>query len=148
MNDFLSWLTLSGLGILFGFFPGYATARGVVYESILVGKRKPVRWMYLVFFIDRENPEIGLGSYGPRRGLKVTWYISIGYVAIFLIVAHYFSWVGVNREVDILTIIIEETSLPMFLLLTWLLPAYFMKNYLKKLKPGKEVDRYSYFDYE
>ena len=132
--------------MLFGLFPGYTSTAGTLYEAILVQKKKPVKWICEIFFIDTENPEVALWARGPRRTHKTSWYISIAYVVMILVGAHYFSWVGVTREVDALNIIVEETSFPVFLLLTWLLPVYFMKRYLKKLKPEKELDRYTYYD--
>lgn len=148
MDYLQSWLTLSGWGMLFGLFPGYANTAGILYEAILVQKKMPPKWMYEVFFIDAKHPEVALWARGPRRTRKMSWYISIAYVVIILIGAHYFSWVDVTREVDMINIIIEETSFPIFLLLMWLLPVYFMKRYLKKLKPGDGMDRYTYYDYD
>ena len=148
MDNFISWLILSGWGILFGLFPGYISAAGMLYEAMLVQKKKPAKLLSEAFFIDSEHPEVALWARGPRRTRKMTWYISFAYVAIFLIGAHYLSWIDVNREVNVLSIIIEETSLPFFLLLTWLLPVYFMKRYLKKLKPRGEIDRFTYYDHD
>ncbi|HSW57843.1 MAG TPA: hypothetical protein VLH15_05540 [Dehalococcoidales bacterium] len=146
MEYLIMWLTSSWLGILFGLFPGFASAASILYEAILVDKKKPARWLYNVFLIDSEHPEVALLARGPRRTRKMTWYISIGYVMLLLGFYHYIGRIYYSVG-DIASIIVGETSFPVFLLLTWLLPVYFLKRYLKKLKPGGEVDRFTLYDH-
>ena len=49
------------------------------------------------------------------------------------------------RQWHIIKIIVVETSFPLFLVLTWLLPAHFLRRYLQKLKPreveGEKISR-------
>jgi hypothetical protein len=147
MNYLHVWLTLSGSGIVFALFPAYISTASILYEAILVQKKKPSRWICEIFFINHEYPEGTIWARGPRSTRKIAWNISVVYVVLFLCFYQYFGIIN-NFQIDILTILIGETSFPVFLLLTWLLPVYFMKRYLKKVKSGDEVDRNTYYDYD
>ena len=111
MEYFSIWLTLSGLGILFGLFPGYGSTAGILYEAVLLQRKKPPRWMYDIFFIDVENPEVTLWARGPRGTRKTSWYVSIAYVILILGFYHYIGRVDYLQG-DIIMIIIGETSFP------------------------------------
>jgi len=113
------WLTLSGLGILFGAFPGYISMAGMLYEAMLVQKKKPAKLLSEAFSIDYEHPEVAIWARGPRRTRKMTWYVSIAYVVLLLGFYHYLGRIDYAMG-NIIRIIIGEISFPLFLLLTWL----------------------------
>jgi hypothetical protein len=71
MDYLLSWLTLSGLGMLFGLFPGYANTAGILYEAILAQRKKPAKWLYEVFLL---TLRIQKSPFGPEvHAALVKW---------------------------------------------------------------------------
>jgi hypothetical protein len=147
IESFLTWLTLGALGILFGLIPGYSNSGDILREEILVKKKKVAKWLYFIFNIDTKNTEFTLSEIGPRKSRRLSHYISIGYVILILAFYHYIGKPDIISG-NLARIFIGETSFPVFLLLSWLLPVIFIKRYLNKIKPPilAEIDHYTFDD--
>jgi hypothetical protein len=139
MEYFSGWLSLSGLGILFGLFPGWYTTACLVGHAIVIQRKRVAPWMYYIVGGDHWTKKADLDEPEAKKAIKSGWIVSSIYVFAILGLMHYFAR-GDFAGGNIVDIIQFEISFCLFLLLTWLLPAYLTKRYLQKLESGVSSD--------
>ncbi len=107
--------------------------RGMFYHML------GVWWMLNILW---PNSYTG-GAFGgilPKSvDLNLLRFTPIIWVLLLLIVYHYMS-IQDYVSGNILKIFVVEMSFPLFLILTWLLPSFFLKRYLSKLKPKETTE--------
>ena len=138
MEYFTGWLTLSGIGILFGLFPGWYSSACLIGHAIVIEHKKVSPWLYYIVGGDHWTKKADLSKSEARAAPKYTWTVSLVYVLLILALMHYFARADYVSG-NIIAIIMFDTSFSLFLLLTWLVPAYLTKRYVRKLKTTEEV---------
>jgi hypothetical protein len=135
--DITEWLEMSGAGILFGMFPMWWWCSAMIINAApFKGKIVP-KWL-IDFAL--YNPYIGFFAssqlWGKRYYQKILRSVAIVWVAVFILGMQYLALVDYAKG-DLVVIVEENTSYPVFLLLTCIIPAYFLNKYLKHAKQKK-----------
>jgi hypothetical protein len=123
-----AWFVMSGVGIITGFFPALFWCSALVINSaVREGKNVP-DWL--------RQCAVGYSGLLPKASwIPINKIISILLILVFLIGYHYVALVDYATG-SLARILVIETSFPVFLLVTWLMPAKFLKRFLDKLDNG------------
>jgi hypothetical protein len=147
MDYFNAFLFNGGIGMLFGFFPGWAQSRGLISEAVFKQFKIVPGWLCRLFLVDPEQRKYLSVEDTPRINTRLNWYYSLIYMFLVLILI---DVVGNLNHVSKgwLNEIIGAMSFHIFLFSTWLLPVYILKRFLRKLKPQPEPepDRHTFYD--
>ncbi len=133
----IAWLELSGIGILFGLFPAWFSCGGMIYRAVVLQHKNVPSWLCDIASSDLRTDRRYRGLLPKRYISLVPWIISTIWVIACLVGQQYLALVDYARG-NIAEIIVINTSFPVFLVLTWLLPAYFLRRYLQKLEIREE----------
>ena len=135
----LSWLQFCGFGILFGLLPAWWLFVGIVAEAVLNKHITIPSWL---FRLAGGNPRTGAiykGILSSRHIYMPNLILSGIYIVIVLAGFQYMVIDDFSRGylAGLSEIAVIETSFPLFLLLTWLLPSYYLHRYLRTKIPRK-----------
>ena len=136
----MQWLIWSCIGVLFALLPIWWCFAGRLSYAILYKKRKVPPWMFKIAGGKIETGETHLkrGIFLMRHAYIPSRILSIFFVFGPIILYHYRYWDILSRGTTFNQVIILETSFPLFLLLTWLIPIYFIERYFRRLERGSE----------
>jgi hypothetical protein len=137
---FKTWLIFSGIGILFGIIPFYVLFVDLVSRSVTVEKRKVPSWIISTAFSDPDQPKWNMGTYTEGSAHRALWIFSTVLIIACLAGYHYLAASDFKKG-DVAEIVVLETSFPVFLILTWMMPIYFAKQYLRKFPKDNESQR-------
>ncbi len=130
-----SWFAWSGLGICFANYPLWIWYTGAVVKAVCYYHAKVPK--ILLRITGPEDPhQWKKGSLPDRNTNTPHRLISIILIVIILAVHQYSSWTYlVDRSV--FQIVALETSFPLFLLLSFLLPIVIFERYLLSLRSSE-----------
>jgi small-conductance mechanosensitive channel len=121
------------MGIIFGFFPAWWSRTAVIIKAVMDKRKGIPKWLndnawpnpYTTKLIIRFMPD----KFYPifYRMLPVVWVVAClsGFV--------YLARIDIIKGIPFEKLLVEAT-LPVFLILTWLLPPYFLRRYIRNLK--------------
>jgi hypothetical protein len=132
MDSLIGWFAWAGIGILSGLFPAWWFCSALIMQNYKFNQQPTPK---LLLDIARNNP--GFGVFQIIFD-KTTYYPSIlrisaiVWIILFLTGYHFLALTDYAKD-NFMQIIAIETSFPILILVTWLLPSWFMKRYLKRL---------------
>jgi hypothetical protein len=129
--DIKGWFIVSGVGILFRIFPAWWWCSAMIADAIVNGKRL-ASWLKATAETIPLFGVIHVSTVSKNNYLLVLRIISITWIAICLIGCQYLS-IPDFKEGNITRILEIETSFPVFVVLTVIVPAYFLKKYLRRI---------------
>jgi hypothetical protein len=108
----------------------------MIIQAYVAQRKQVPQWMVKNVWPNRYTDESSSDRHPKVFHLPLTLYGPIIWIVSLLIGSHYIARVDYARG-NVVEIILFETSFPLFLVATWLLPVYFLRRYLRKLKPGE-----------
>lgn len=130
----IHWFIGAGIGILFGLIPAWSWFVAEVSISVINKRKSLPKWMIWMALGNPSTKDYNWGIISDHHLYIVPRIIAITLIIIILVGYHYFAFATYLADhVDGLEVIVLETSLPLFFLLTWLVPSYFLRRYLSHL---------------
>jgi hypothetical protein len=131
------WLVLGGAGGLFGLISAWASWEATIIRAY-VGERKQIpKWMLKSVVADFSFMDVR-SQLGFLNIARVNEIASIIWAALVLGGAHYLIIQSLVRgTMNATQVVLFESSATLLFFISWLLPVYFLRLYLRKLKPGE-----------
>jgi hypothetical protein len=135
MSSVTQWLTWSLIGLIFSFFPVWWWLTGGTVHAVVFKKQKVAIWMFKLAGGKNLNgePQMSLGLF-PAKYVHIPWRVlSVFFVIASLVMFHYGFRDTLINHPGLFEILSLESSLPFFLLFSWLISIYFIERYFKRL---------------
>jgi len=127
-----------GLGMLFGFFPGYFAWIFYIARAATVYHKAVPKWMLYLSGWDQQTQRF---SFNLNRSLGshfLIWAIFVPWILMCVVFTPHLA--AANADGNTVKKIIIDIIYPVALLGMWLLPSLLLDKYLKQLKPRDELD--------
>jgi|WetSurMetagenome_2_1015567.scaffolds.fasta_scaffold14022_1 hypothetical protein len=136
----ISWLGLSGIGCVLALLPIWWWFIDSIVDAVLNKKTKVPSWMFRIASQKTTSSKfiIKPGILGRPYSYIFSRTISIVYVVGFLLLFHFKYWDIITQGTTLSDIIYYESSFPLFLSLSFLLPICYIERYFRRL--GKKVE--------
>jgi hypothetical protein len=134
----LTVLIYCGLGILFGFFPGYFALVYYVARAHMVHHKPVPKWILYLSGRDQQTRQY---SFSLRRSLGshvLVWAIFIPWVVMCVVFTP--TLASLNAGGDMVKTLIIDIIYPVSILATWILPSVLLERYLKQLNPMDDME--------
>jgi len=138
MAEILGWLKISAIGVLFGLFPAWWWSSAIIIQAAIHENKAVPEWMMQ---IAKNNPFLSffhITLFHKRYYPFISKVLAIIWTVVILAFIHYGEFIA-YKEATILEVIELESSFVFFMLLTLMLPAFFLKKYFKHLKPIQKI---------
>ena len=126
------------IGILFGVLPAWWSYSAIIIQTVIFERKIIPQWMIKIVFPNPFTEKYFLSIAPKKLYLAFLRFGPVVWVAMCLIGYHYIALVDYARRI-ISEIVLIETSFPVFLLLTWLLPVYILRQYVRRLKSDEST---------
>jgi len=138
INYFLTALTYLGLGILFGFFPGYFALVFYVARASTIQHRPVPKWLLYLSGRDQQTQRYNFNLHKSLGSHVLVWAIFVPWILMCLVFTP--NLASINADGDMVKTIIIEIVYPVSILAMWLLPSILLERYLKQLKPEDDLE--------
>jgi len=124
-------LVFCGMGLLFGFFPGYFTLIFYVARAFEVERREVPGWLLFLSGRDTKTMSYDFDVRGSKASQILTWALFSPWILMVLVTSGDIASTQANG--DIAKQIIIQITFPLVTVLTWTGPTLWLLRYIKTL---------------